>query len=294
MTQSRFCIVPSDAVSDARLTHVQLRVLLAIGSFTGKDKAAFPKQKTIAEMLGLTRETVNRAIAALRRLGYVHVEHQHREDGGQRESLYWVKLDPIAQEPCDVSVTPPVIVSDHTPRDLVDHTARDSLDHTIRTNHKNTSTIAEAIVERTPQSTPDPEQPKRASPPRGAARGNRIAPNWAPTAIDYAFASKEGLNQEEINREADRFRDYWIAKSGRDAVKLDWSATWRNWIRSDHRKRNGSGAGNASRNGGRTDAFDRLAERLQAGSERQEAWRDDDAGGAQPRLINITPVRGSG
>jgi len=27
------------------------------------------------------------------------------------------------------------------------------------------------------------------------------------------------------------FRDYWIAKPGKDGVKLDWAATWRNWVR---------------------------------------------------------------
>lgn len=27
------------------------------------------------------------------------------------------------------------------------------------------------------------------------------------------------------------FRDHWIAKPGADALKLDWSATWRNWCR---------------------------------------------------------------
>jgi hypothetical protein len=31
--------------------------------------------------------------------------------------------------------------------------------------------------------------------------------------------------------ELDRFRDYWIAKPGKDGVKLDWQATWRNWCR---------------------------------------------------------------
>lgn len=27
------------------------------------------------------------------------------------------------------------------------------------------------------------------------------------------------------------FRDYWIAQPGQKGVKLDWSATWRNWVR---------------------------------------------------------------
>jgi hypothetical protein len=31
--------------------------------------------------------------------------------------------------------------------------------------------------------------------------------------------------------ETDQFRDYWQAKSGKDATKLDWPATWRTWMR---------------------------------------------------------------
>lgn len=29
-----------------------------------------------------------------------------------------------------------------------------------------------------------------------------------------------------------QFKDYWEAKPGKDAKKLDWFATWRNWVRS--------------------------------------------------------------
>ena len=29
----------------------------------------------------------------------------------------------------------------------------------------------------------------------------------------------------------DKFRDYWIAQAGQKGVKLDWDATWRNWVR---------------------------------------------------------------
>lgn len=35
----------------------------------------------------------------------------------------------------------------------------------------------------------------------------------------------------EVDRQAIRFRDFWIAKAGKDAAKQDWQATWRNWIR---------------------------------------------------------------
>jgi hypothetical protein len=30
--------------------------------------------------------------------------------------------------------------------------------------------------------------------------------------------------------ETEKFINYWTARSGKDATKLDWSATWRNWI----------------------------------------------------------------
>jgi hypothetical protein len=29
----------------------------------------------------------------------------------------------------------------------------------------------------------------------------------------------------------EQFRDYWSAKAGSGATKLDWQATWRNWVR---------------------------------------------------------------
>lgn len=214
MSQSRLCIIPSDAVSDTRLTHVQLRVLLAIGSFTGKDRAAFPKQKTIAEMLGLARETVNRAIAALKRFGYIEVEHQKRPDGGQKESLYWVKLDPIGQVPCDEPVTPPVTLFDHTPRDVQESQ--------LRTFHKNDTTEQECSV-----GPPDPEPPKRNGRVRGAARKCQLPKDWQPNAANYAFASKSGLTREEINHEADQFRNHALAQ-GRLAA--DWHAAFRTWL----------------------------------------------------------------
>lgn len=34
--------------------------------------------------------------------------------------------------------------------------------------------------------------------------------------------------------ETKQFVDYWRAKSGKDATKLDWLATWRRWMRRSH------------------------------------------------------------
>jgi uncharacterized protein YdaU (DUF1376 family) len=42
---------------------------------------------------------------------------------------------------------------------------------------------------------------------------------------------RNDLLDDRIKMESEKFKDYWTAKSGKDAVKLDWQATWRNWIR---------------------------------------------------------------
>jgi outer membrane biosynthesis protein TonB len=155
-------------------------------------------------------------------------------------------------------------------------------------------TIGKPIVVHASVPPPIVEQPKRSAQPKSGARGSRIPANWTPTPKDYAFASSEGLNREEINREADRFRDYWTAASGRTACKLDWEATWRNWIRSDLRKRPGSSAGNASRNGSRLEAFDRLADKLQERSNGPDAWQHNDPGAEGGDIIDIGPARLTG
>ena len=62
-------------------------------------------------------------------------------------------------------------------------------------------------------------------------RGTRIAPDWSPSDAERAFAKQEGFSDWEIQRETQKFRDYWTACAGAKGVKLDWTATWRQWTR---------------------------------------------------------------
>lgn len=63
-------------------------------------------------------------------------------------------------------------------------------------------------------------------------RGTRISSDWTLTDAERSFAKQEGFSDWEIQREAQKFRDYWTACAGSKGVKLDWVATWRQWIRS--------------------------------------------------------------
>jgi len=53
-----------------------------------------------------------------------------------------------------------------------------------------------------------------------------------------AFSAKE---RDDLNPEKtfEQFRDYWIAVAGSKGRKLDWFATWRNWVRAQNSSRTG-------------------------------------------------------
>jgi len=61
-------------------------------------------------------------------------------------------------------------------------------------------------------------------------KGSRLSEDWEPTAAEVAWA-KAKRPDLDISEQADWFRDFWLAKTGSNATKLNWSATWRNWIR---------------------------------------------------------------
>lgn len=70
-----------------------------------------------------------------------------------------------------------------------------------------------------------------------AARGSRLPKDWIPNDDEIMFCKQErpDLNWRDV---ANQFRDYWVAKAGKDAAKTDWPATWRNWVRRQQAPRN--------------------------------------------------------
>lgn len=74
---------------------------------------------------------------------------------------------------------------------------------------------------------PDPNTEAKASVPR--KRGRRIPNDFAITEEMRAWG-RENCPTVNGTEETVKFINYWQAKSGRDATKLDWEATWRNWM----------------------------------------------------------------
>lgn len=65
-----------------------------------------------------------------------------------------------------------------------------------------------------------------------AARGTSLSKDWAPTSEQISFCRNERPDLDP-SLVASRFRDYWIAVAGAKGRKLDWDATWRNWVRNE-------------------------------------------------------------
>ena len=62
-------------------------------------------------------------------------------------------------------------------------------------------------------------------------RGSRLANDlfFPKEWCDFLIEQRPELNAQKT---FDQFKDYWISQAGQKGVKLDWFATWRNWVRS--------------------------------------------------------------
>ncbi|WP_262376847.1 hypothetical protein [Pseudomonas veronii] len=79
---------------------------------------------------------------------------------------------------------------------------------------------------------PAPAQAETA-PGKKSKRGTRLPADWiAPDDwLSWAQGERPELDDRMLKAMADSFKDYWVSKSGANATKLDWEATWRNWVR---------------------------------------------------------------
>ena len=64
------------------------------------------------------------------------------------------------------------------------------------------------------------------------SKATRLSADWTPSAEDREYLTTKRPDLE-IDLVAENFRDFWISKSGAGATKLDWSATWRTWVRNE-------------------------------------------------------------
>lgn len=97
---------------------------------------------------------------------------------------------------------------------------------TAVTGDASVTTLPLSAPPRDINSTPSP------NPIAKNTRGSRLPDDWLPSQAGGLFAAEALGGIERSSAELLKFRDYWRAKPGAAGVKLDWEATWRNWVRS--------------------------------------------------------------
>lgn len=101
-----------------------------------------------------------------------------------------------------------------------------------------TAALPETDVQRLSLPTPIP------IPVEKAARATRLPTDWVlpDDWEEWARTERPDLDPTSV---ACSFRDYWVAKPGKDGRKTDWLATWRNWVR-NQRSMSAQRGGNAT------------------------------------------------
>ena len=88
--------------------------------------------------------------------------------------------------------------------------------------------------------------PRKRSAATASDQGSRLPADWSLPEDWKAWCEAERPDLDPV-AVGEQFRDFWVAKPGKDGRKADWQATWRNWCR-------GQRGGSARR--GQTEATD--------------------------------------
>ncbi len=107
---------------------------------------------------------------------------------------------------------------------------------TMANNDINDLFQASASTENEPEKSREEKKEKR-EPTGSPKKATRLSEDWTLPKPWGEWAVDEGLDEQEVRDQADVFRDYWIAAPGQKGVKLNWQATWRNWMRKYKRDR---------------------------------------------------------
>ena len=124
-----------------------------------------------------------------------------------------------------------------------------------------------------------------------ARKGTRLAADWSPEPLSadcQAIVSR--WKPGEIDLELSKFRDFWAAKAGSDGSKLDWQATWRNWLRAADGRQNGK-ANRTNSGTGQTRGDGFLAAIREVNNRPFDADRSGYAGGVRnPEGMGLLPA----
>lgn len=184
-------------------------VLLMLANYASNDKwECHPSVNTLAENTGMSRDTVMRAIKELEGNGYLEILRR-TVDGINLPNIYQLQKSAGGSS----AVQGVVAHSDY------------------RSSTQLPGVVAQSDSNLSLKPINEPVSGKR-------TRGARLPEDWTlPNEyLDWVLNTFPSASVQQVQTIADKFKDYWIARAGAAALKADWFATWRNWIRTDFEK----------------------------------------------------------
>lgn len=173
--------------------------------------------EALARLLGLDNQTLNQTVTTLLAYG---VASRRQEDGALicRRMVRDEKLSETRREAGKKGGNP----------SLLNQNSKQT--ETTQLNQKSTPSSSSSSSDK----PPSPSLRSGASPGEGKAQspkqGTRIPDDFEVTPDLMAWAAEKHPDVN-LTMETEKFVDFWRAKPGAAGRKLDWPATWRNWIR---------------------------------------------------------------
>ena len=238
MTGDPFVIVPLRLVADRRLT-LRMRVVLeALMSFRGKRSGhVYAEREQIAERCAYDVGAISIATNDLARAGYIRIKRNRR---GGNDYFFrfpfhdWSPEQDVAESA--ISRNLDVAESESRCSRFCNQDVAESatpLSDQYQTNNRERGRAPDKTLQNLQYQETD-DEPRNSctvghAEPRKSSHGSRLTLTELPEGWKrFAEAERPDLDPVEVWK---RFRDYWIAVPGAKGRKVDWLATWRNWVR---------------------------------------------------------------
>lgn len=188
-----------------------------------KGDSCFPSTRLLAEETGLNQRTIVKQLAEAGRLGWIGKREQRLQNGqGWRRIEYFPQIPPGVEK-------------------MFHEKQREDPEHSRQGEGPGSSAQRDARSDKgegpgskgeCPDDIPLTRSTSRVLHEGRASRGTRL-----PDDFKISDPIREWCHQEQFNPEQfiDAFKDHWKAASGKNAIKLDWDATFRNWMRNERK-----------------------------------------------------------
>lgn len=210
-----------------KLSPTRKLVLLALADRAGENHECYPSIARLEADTGLHRQTIMEAIVEMETASVLRVVRQIGK--GSRYELIGVPNRHQDEKADRYGKAHRYGKADHTGTENRTPTSTEKRTPTS-TENRTENLPVEPTIEPTKNRGLATHDPKPATTPKGT----RLPNDWTLPAEwgRWALATYPHLAKPIVLEMAAAFRDYWVAKPG-NATKLDWEATWRNWVRKD-------------------------------------------------------------